>query len=81
MAYHALVKGIHCWREGQPLAAEPSPPNMVYVAREFKERLETSELRGAAETSPRTLQAVIEKVGLSFIVEVAVGMTEFECKS
>jgi hypothetical protein len=82
IADHAVSKGIHCWREGQPLAAEPSPPNMVYVARGFSERLEVSELKGAAEASSRMLQAAIEKVALNFMIdEVAAVEIEFECKS
>jgi hypothetical protein len=82
MADHAVSKGIHCWRDGQPLAAEPSPPNMVYVAREFSEWWEVSELKGEAEASSRMLQAAIEKVALSFMIdEVAAVETEFECKS
>jgi hypothetical protein len=55
---------------------------MVYVARGFSERLEVLELKGAAEASSRMLQAAIEKVALSFMIdEVAAVEIEFECKS
>ena len=59
---HASSKLSHDFREGQPVAIVPSPPNMIYESRATMERVIMVFWTGAARESTKMLQAATKEV-------------------